>query len=618
MKIKLTIFLIIWTSMAFSQNLTIEDYTKTEKYITMRDGVKLYTVIYKPKDLSKDYPILMKRTPYSCSPYGKSKFPKEIIHNNFLVKSGYIFVIQDMRGRFMSEGVFENVKPIYSHDDKSKTDETTDTWDTVEWLIKNEANNNGKVGVLGNSYLGWTSLQAAISGHPAIKAVEAAAPVTDFYFEDFQRYGLLTLGYMPVYDAFGIHKEGYKTTKWWGKNKSFYGDTALTVNVDYYDYFLGLGPLKNVNNYIRPDNFFWKEIKGHPHYDDFHKKRSLLPQLKNIDCAVMIVGGWHDEQNLYGIINAYKTIEKNNPKIKNTWVMGPWAHGHQKSLSKDYYLGEIFFGEDVSMDFQVDIEFDYFEHYLKGVKSVNNFETRLFDTGLNKWTNFDVYPKSKRTPLYLNKNNHLTPQPNLSSQLKFEYISDPANPVPHIEEDYFYNIPPKFAMTDDQRFASKRPDVLTFTTAALAEDLTLLGEIEAQLKFMTNKTGADLIVKLIDVYSRSRLVVATDKKDAKMNGYQRLIRTGYIRGKYRNGFETPEAFISNKVTDVNVQLLDVFHTFKKGHKIMIQIQSSLFPMFDRNPQTYMPDYYNAKESDFVKANHIVTSSSRIVLPIMIK
>ena len=593
-----------------------DHYTKKETTIEMRDGVNLFTVIYTPKDTSQTYPVILKRTPYSCKPYGNDTLPGRISHDINLVKSGYIFVFQDVRGRWMSEGEFENTKPPYSLFDSTKTDEITDTWDTFEWLDKNLAHYNGRAGMYGTSYPGWTTLVGARSNHPSLKAVLAMAPVTNFYFEDFNRYGLFALNYLPVLHAFGTQKNAPTDTAWYdGKPAAFGIDDSLDIGPDYYGFFQKRLALTNFDDVLDSNNFFWNNIKEHPNYDEYRQKRDWIQYFDDIDCQVMVAGGWNDEQNLYGILNSYKKIASHDDKGKTQFVMGPWSHGHPVRGDSAYYLGNVFYGYNLSKTFMDSIETPYFEYHLKEKGTAPDFRVKLFDTGKNEWTYFDEYPQNSSDSLefYLSDDALL---PNTPATLTAKtYISDPFHPVPYVEGDDFYRMAPKSYFTADQRFTSKRPDVLTFTSEILTEDVTVLGEIKAYIDFATNLQDADLFVKIIDVYPADRAPKETDVEGVKMNGYQQLVRVGYIRGRYRNGFEAGEPFISDKKTTFQVPLLDVYHTFKKNHQIMVQIQSSMFPLFDMNPQNYVADIYQAKRSDFKTAMHNVFNSSRIVLPI---
>lgn len=615
----LTLFSLLSIQISLGQNLTRSDYQKKEVYIKMRDGIQLYAAIYAPKDESKDYPVIMWRTPYSCRPYGPDTLPAVIMHNPDLVASGYIFIKQDMRGRWMSEGQFENTKPPYSWSDKKATDEITDAYDTFDWIQKNIKNFNGNIGQIGNSYLGHTSLVSATSGHPNLKAVIAMAPVTNFYFEDFNRYGLYSLNYAPVMDVFGIQKTQPVDTSWYNVvDKNFMIDRAHGLTADYYDYFLQRQALNHMEDVISPNNFFWDSIKAHPDYDAYRQARNWVKHVEKVKCPTMVVGGWTDEQNLYGILNSYQSMyhHRKHKNVDVKLVLGPWSHGHPKRRDSAYYLGNIFYGYDLAQNYQQKIEFNYFEHHLKGKGESLNFSAKVFDMGTREWHTFDTSPfdAPADSVLFLGSNGRLIPDADTS--VKHTYIADPNHPVPFIEGNDFHILAPKHYMNDDQRFASKRPDVLTFTSEVLENDVTIRGKIEALIQFASDHEDADLYVKIIDVYPMDRRPEKEDLPGVKMNGYQQLVRVGYIRGRYYNSFSTPEKLEPGAKTSINVPLLDVYHTFKKGHTIMIQIQSSMFPLFDLNPQKWVDNIYEAEKNDFEKAEHVVFGDSQIRLPVV--
>ena len=610
----LFLLLFIFCSTARAQHLTIDDYEKTETYITARDKVALYTVIYQPKNKSKKYPVLLTRTPYGCAPYG-SKMPEEIMYNELLVNAGYIFVYQDIRGRAMSDGEdMINMKPAFSQKDRAHTDEVTDAYDTIDWLTKNIPGNNGKVGMYGNSYRGWTALMGALCHHKALKVVLAGSPCIDLYFEDFTRYGLFALAYTPIIDWFGTPKTKREEGPWWERRKeyfSFFENPANKLDKDNYDFFLKMGALKNFTTLLSEKNYFFKYLKDHPDYDSSRKERNTIQYLKNIDCPILIVGGWNDEQNLYGVVKSFEAVSANN-KAVTKYIVGPWTHGDYRHGNGAFYVGDIFYGNDINDDYKKR-EFDFFQAYLNnGVADVLP-RISLYNTGTGKWMYSDEMPVGKPNIFYLRSREALSRNiPLQKDQTFFEYISDPAKPVPYIEEDNFNLSVAKNSMTADQRFASKRPDVLTFATEVLDEDFSISGKLTAALKFSTTLEDADIIVKLIDVLPMDRKPESTDKPGVKMNGYQQLVRCGYIRGRYRKDFSKPVPFKPNEVTDVSVDLLNVCHTFKKGHKVMIQIQSSYFPLFDRNPQRYVTNIFEANDSDFIKANHRIYTGSKIL------
>lgn len=616
-RVLISVFCSLFMIPSFSQYQK-EDYAKKEVYISMRDGIRLFTSIYQPKNAKEKLPVIIKRTPYSCAPYG-DELMENVSHNPHLVESGYIFVFQDMRGRFMSEGTFENTKPPYSFFDKDTTDEVTDSYDTYEWLVKNLDEFNGNIGQYGNSYLGHTALLASTTGHPALKAVMPMAPVTNFYFEDFNRYGLFALNYMPILNFFGVDMQS--PTEDWSKvsfdKPPYVTNEEKGLTEDYYDYFRRLKTLKNMEReMIHPDNSFYDSVKKHPNYDGYRQKRDWISYLDRAKCNVMIVGGWNDEQNLYGILTAYQALERRVPKINAQLVLGPWSHGHNKRREGSYSLGNIFYGDSISEHFQRDIEFPYFEYHLKEKGKPPGFSAHVYDMGTHEWEEFTQNPFKKATDsqtLFLSPNRVLSTQ---KEEGGIEFISDPDNPIPYIEDDYFHRMAPKHYMNDDQRNASKRPDVVTFTSEVLTKEVKVSGKIRALIDFATDHQDADLYVKIIDVLPMDRQPKETDAEGIKMNGYQKLVRLGYIRGRYRETYEEGKPFIPSQQTTVEVPLLEVHHTFMPGHRIMIQVQSSLFPLFDINPQNWVENIYEAEESDFEKAVHHVYGSSRIIFPVV--
>jgi putative CocE/NonD family hydrolase len=618
--VKLLCLIIIFSGMSCSikgQGLTTDDYQTEELYIEMRDGVKLFTTIYSPKKAMGDLPVLMIRTCYSVVPYGKDVMPEQIMHNPDLVASGYIFVKQDVRGRWKSEGEFENTKPPYSWSDKKRTDEVTDSYDTYSWLAKNLKNFNGKIGQYGNSYLGFTSLVASVTDHPNLKAVLAMAPVTNFYFEDFNRYGLYGMNYMPVMDVFGVQKTDTTSKSWYRVgDKPFMLDRENNLTEDYYAYFLKNRALSNTSHMIDSNNFFWKNIKSHPNYDAYRQERNWIQYLNKSKCQTLVVGGWNDEQNLYGILNSFKKMAADAPDSKAKLVLGPWSHGHPQRRDSAYYLGDIFYGDDLSKNYQEQIEFKYFEYHLKEKGSDLDFRAHVFDTGTKKWVDYQDDPfkeKQEELTLFLNPNSSLSKKSTLES---ISYVSDPDHPVPFLKEEGFHMLAPKHYMTDDQRFVSRRGDVLSFVTEPLTDAISVQGEIEALIQFATDHEDADIYVKVIDVFPMDRKPLTTDKPGVKMNGFQHLVRCGYIRGRYHESFETPKKLVPGEKTPIKVPLLEVLHTFKPGHRIMIQIQSSMFPLFDLNPQKYVENIYEAKDSDFEPALHQVFGDSKIIFPVV--
>lgn len=588
-----------------------EHYEKFEYRIPMRDGAKLFTVVYMPKDKSKTYPILMNRTCYNASGYGDYKTHGH--PSKYLVQDGYILVFQDVRGRYMSDGLFNNMTPnIPGNDTKNKKDidESSDTWDTIDWMVKNLKGNNGKVGIYGISYPGFYSAASLPDAHPALKACSPQAPVSDFFFDDFHHMGAYLQSYTAAFAVFGYQKKDTTRNDWFiPEIMRFYGHSPK----DGYDFHLKQGPLKNITEKYHHDNFFWQQIINHPNYDTFWQKRNLLPHLNNIKPAVLTVGGWFDAEDLYGPLNIYKTIEKTTPGARNSIVMGPWGHGDWANEKGKSTHNHIYFGDSISTFFQKEIERTFFAYHLKNEGDLNLPEAYMFNTGKKQWEKFDVWPPKDIPPLklYFGENGKLSVNKPLDEKMSFEYISDPAKPVPYTSQTEGLTFTPRNFMSDDQRDASKRPDVLTFETEVLDDEVTVAGEILARLKVAMSGTDADFIVKLIDVYPADHPNYDHNPKNIVMGGYQQLVRSETFRGRFRNSFEKPEPFIPGQVTDVNVPLQDVLHTFKKGHKIMIQIHSTWFPYIDRNPQQYVENIFKAEEKDFIKSTIKVYGSSVI-------
>lgn len=586
-----------------------EHYDKQEYFIPMRDGVKLFTLVYTPKDKSRKYPILINRTCYNVSNYGDFKTYNH--PSNYLVRDGYILVFQDVRGRYMSEGVFNNMTPnIAGNNPKNKKDidESSDTWDSIEWMIKNLKGNNGRAGIFGISYPGFYSAAALPNAHPALKAASPQAPVSDFFFDDFHHMGTYLQSYTAAFAVFGYQKKDTTRSNWFmNELMRFYGNLAK----DGYDFYLRQGALKNITKNYHQDNFFWQQIINHPNYDSFWQKRNILPHLTQIKPAVLTVGGWFDAEDLYGPLHIYKTIERKNPGAKNTIVMGPWGHGDWASDETKSIHKHIYFGDSIAQFFQRDIERPFFAYYLKDEGQNNLPEAWMYDTGIKQWKKFSTWPSSEipSYQLYFGEHGKLSINKAFDDKAVFEYISDPAKPVPYTSQIEGLTFTPRSFMSDDQREASRRPDVLTFETEPLTEDITLGGEILAKLKVSMTGTDADFIVKLIDVYPPNHPDYEHNPKNIVMAGYQQLVRSEAFRGRFRNSFEHPEPFVPGQITDVNVPLQDVLHTFKKGHRMMIQIHSTWFPYIDRNPQKYVDNIYKADEKDFIKSSIKVYGSS---------
>ncbi len=596
-----------------------EHYTKQETKIKMRDGVKLFTAIYSPKDKTEQHPIIIWRTPYSVAPYSTNNFPtrrlKSYLH---FIKENYIIVFQDVRGRFMSEGKYVNMRPyIPSKKNKIDIDESTDAYDTIEWLVKNIDNNNGNVGVWGISYPGFYAAMAAIDAHPALKAVSPQAPIADWFIgDDMHHNGAFSLMMdFNFFSVFGIHRDTL-TTEW--------PKAIQHPSPDAYSFFLELGPLKNINKkYYKHQIAFWDSTIAHPNYDYYWQAKNTLPHFNNIKPAVLTVGGWFDGEDLYGTLGTYQSIEKKNHNNINKIVMGPWPHGGW-ARSDGEKFGDLNFKSKTGRFYRHNIELPFFNYHLKNKNSDNLPEAFIFETGNNKWRKFDSWPPATT----LSKTIFLQPNEKLSFEKPIkkctsdfdEYVSNPHRPVPYtakiLDSKRFYN---KEYLVEDQRLASQRPDVLVYESEPLENDLTIAGPIDVDLFVSTSGTDCDWVVKVIDVFPDNEPNPVPNPKNVEMGAYQMLVRGDIFRSKYRNSFEKPEPMIPNKVTEIKFKMSDVCHTFLKGHKIMVQIQSSWFPLFDRNPQKFV-DIYNAEETDFQKATqrvyHTDSLSSKISFKIL--
>lgn len=573
-------------------------YDKVEEYIPMRDGTKLFTSIYIPKNQSKKYPILLNRTPYTVAPYGKDKYKSSLGNFKQMAKFDYIFVYQDVRGRWMSEGTYENIRPTRTKTNGLKIDESTDTYDTIDWLVKNITNNNGKVGMYGISYPGFYSTASLIGSHPALKAVSPQAPVTDWFIgDDFHHGGALFLmdafRFMYTFDA---PRPKPRTNS--DSPKGF-----QLASKDWYKFFLDHPTLSELkNNYLNHTVKFWDDLAKHQTLDTFWVNRTITQHLNHVQPAVMVVGGTFDAEDAYGTFETYRQIERQNKKNNNILVIGPWFHGGWVRSNGDSF-GDIKFGQQTSTYYQENFELPFFEYYLKSIGNFNPAEANIFVTGSNQWRQFEQWPpkESHEQQLYLNENGTLTSSPAAEGQNKYvEYISDPQKPVPSQEGTITDRT--REYMIADQRFAANRPDVMVFQTEALTENVTMLGPILADLHISMTGTDADFIVKVIDVYPDSSTAVSAIQSDIVMPGYQMLVRGEILRGKFRNSFSSPQPFVPNEITNVKINLPDVAHTFKKGHKIMVHVQHTWFPLADRNPNQFM-DIYQAKAEDYIKNTH---------------
>jgi len=594
-------------SFAFAQQPNSPDadyikanYQKYEYQIPMRDGKKLFTSVYVPKDQSKKYPIMMDRTPYSVGPYGPDAYKGSLGPSPLFVHDGYIFVYQDVRGRFMSEGIFEEMTPEKEvHKTNQDVDEGTDTYDTIDWLIKNIPNNNGKVGVWGISYPGFFTTASLLSRHPSLVAASPQAPMADLYRDDaFHNGAFMLVANFGFYPGFTNRQDDKPTQR--------RGSRLTYGTEDGYEFYLNMGSVKNSNDKFYKDTIrLWNEMLDHPNYDQHWKDRNVLYHLHDIKTAVLVTGGWYDAEDLYGAINTYKTLKKDNPNTPIYFTMGPWVHGGWARGNGDH-LGDVDFGGPTGPFYREKIEFAFFSHYLKGTDMALE-PVSAFETGVNQWKTYKTWPpkEAEEKNLYLLPGGKLSFDAPATTNSFDEFTSDPAKPVPFydgitldMQREY---------MTADQRFAARRPDVLTYQTDVLDKDVTLAGNIWADLKVSTTSTDADWVVKVIDVYPDSAKNNQFTAKGVYMSNYEQMVRSESIRGKFRNDFSKPEPFVPGQVTPVNYELQDILHTFKKGHRIMVQVQSTWFPLIDRNTQQFQ-DIMKAKDTDFKKATERVYTS----------
>jgi hypothetical protein len=575
-----------------------EHYTKYEHRIPMRDGVRLFTRVYVPKDDSQPWPIILTRTPYALKPYGAGNYND--VGGSFRVLAGdkNILVTQDVRGRYGSEGTYMHVRPFNPNKGPKDTDENSDAYDTIDWLVKNVPNNNGKVGVFGISYPGFYTAMAMIDSHPALKAASPQAPVTDWFIgDDIHHNGAFFLS--QNFNFFFVFAQKVEDPL----HEDFKPFNFKTP--DGYDFFLRMGPLGNSDTLLlkgrAPE---WTEFLKHPTYDAFWQARNIRPHLKKVRCAVMTVGGWYDAEDLFGPLEVYRHTERLNPGITNTLVMGPWAHGGWGRGDGDK-LGDINFRAKTSEFYREKIELPFFRHFLKGDTNYTPTEAHVFETGTHQWRRFDTWPPKQATPrtLYFRAGGTLGfDAPGGGRDAFDEYVSDPAKPVPFtLEHTTGY---PRGYPTHDQRFAASRPDVLVYETEPLEGDLTFAGPLKATLHVSTTGTDADWVIKLVDVYAGDFPDPNPNPAHVAMGGYQQLVRGDVFRGKFRNSFEKPEPFKPGEVTKVEFEIPDIFHTFRRGHRVMVQVQSSWFPLVDRNPQTFV-NIPTAKPEDFKKATHRV-------------
>ena len=586
-------------------------YTKYEYRIPMRDGARLFTSVYVPKDGSHSYPFLIVRTPYSVSPYGVDLYRSHLGPSPDFDKAGYIFVYQDVRGRYLSEGTFVEMTPhIDNKKSKQDVDDSSDLYDTIDWLLKNVANNNGNAGIWGISYPGFYTSASIIDSHPALKAASPQAPITDLFMGDDAYHGgaLMLAANFDFYTSFKPQQIPQLPEKTY--TPFDYGTTSG------YDFYLKTGPLANFSKLLGGNSFLWDDQVKHDTYDDYWKVRNLSPHMKNIHCAVLTVGGWFDAEDLQGPFSTFRAIDSNNPSIFNALVVGPWVHGGWARLDGEH-LGWVEFSSDTGEYYRKNILFPFFEQYLKGNSDAKLPKAYVFETGTNVWRQYSAWPpkNSEQKTLYFHAGGVLSFDSPVAEASSFdEYVSDPAKPVPFVS----YPDPdvPQEYMVSDQRFADSRPDVMVYETPVLQEDVTLAGPVSPRLFVSTSGTDSDWDVKLIDVYPadypESKLNSSDDKighndvppPRLTMGNYEQLVRGEPFRGKFRHSFEKPEPFTPGKVEEVRFSMPDIDHTFRRGHRIMVQVQSSWFPLTDRNPQTFT-DIPFAKPDEFQKATERV-------------
>jgi uncharacterized protein len=608
-RFSLCFFVAVFFYLAVNVNAQAPAYSKTNAMVAVRDGVRLNTDIYAPKDVSVPLPFLFVRTPYGIEGASGAL----VTAYKELAQDGYIFVFQDIRGRYKSEGQFVMSRPPRDREDPKAIDESTDTYDTIDWLLKNVANNNGRVGMFGISYPGWLTVMGMLDPHPALKACSPqASPADMFLGDDFHHNGAFRLSY-------GFE---YATMMETGKtNFQFEFD-----KYDTYEWYLKLGALSNVNEkYLKGKIPTWNDFVNHPNYDAFWQRQAFAPYLNRVTVPTLNVAGWWDQEDYYGPLKIYELLEKHDAKNFNFIVVGPWNHGGW-ARADGSKLGKINFDSATSLYFREKIQAPFFAYYLKDKGTGMPPEAQTFQTGANEWKSYDHWPPKRKTTerqLYFQTDRGLSfNAPAQESAKAFDaYISDPANPVPYrprpIEPTYF----PRGSgwstwLLDDQRFASNRPDVLSFETETLQEDVVVTGDVIAHLFAATTGTDSDWIVKLIDVYAENYA------KDFKMGGYQLMVANEVFRGRFRRSFEKPEAIVPGRVNEYVIDLHHVNHRFAKGHKIMVQVQSSWFPVIDRNPQTFVENIYKAKDADYKSATQRIYRSkkfpSHISLPVAMK
>jgi len=586
-------------------------YTKSEHLAPMRDGVRLFVQVYTPKDTSQLYPIWMMRTPYTVAPYGSGNYRQILGPNEKWMREGFIFAYCDVRGKGKSEGAFVNVRPVIANKGARDIDETTDTYDTIEWLLKHVPGHNGRVGISGISYPGFYAMMGAIGAHPALRAASPQAPVYDWFIgDDFRHNGALFLAHaFNFFARFGRKKPGEHEVQ---------GPQFDFGTPDGYDFFLRAGPLSNIDErHFKGQIEFWRELNEHDTYDEFWKSRVARPHLVNVKPAVLTVGGWFDAEHVYGPLKVFEAIDQQSPGTQNTLVMGPWSHG-QWSGDDGLFLGNVHFDAKTGEFYRESIELPFFLYHLKEKGDGKFPRAWMFETGRNQWRKHDAWPPREarpRTFFFQAKGRLGETAPAAGSGDFDEYVSDPAKPVPHradISTQMTYEY-----MTDDQRFASRRTDVLTYRTEPLESSLTVAGGIQVKLWVSTTGTDADFVVKLIDGYPGDYPNPDPNPRRVQMGGYEQLLRGEPFRGRFRNSFEKPEAFVPGQPASIAFEMPDVYHTFRRGHRMIVQVQSTWFPLVDLNPQKFMK-IFHARAADFQKATQRVYRAPRMASSVTVK
>ncbi len=600
----LTALFFLLTFQTSGQTTDTLTYSRSEMLIPMRDKIGLNTLIYTPVNARESSPFIILRTPYGVDSYPS---PNKNPYLADMALEGYIFVFQDIRGRYKSEGTFEMNRKTRDKNDPASIDESTDTFDTIDWLLKNIKENNGKAGILGISYAGWTTMMGIIDPHPALKAAsEQATPSDMFIGDDFHHNGAFRLSYGFEYAYLTEHSK---------ENANFSFN-----KYDTYDWYLDLGPLSNVNaKYFHNELPTWNDFVKHPDYDDFWQKQAMVSRITSTSVPLMNVAGWWDQEDFYGPQKTYEVLEKNDRNNKNFIVFGPWNHGGWSGGSGEK-LGRVSFGSPTAETYRKNIQAPFFAWYLKGKGDGHFPEAQTFQTGSNTWKNYDKWPPSVASirNLYLGQDKKLSFEKPAGASNYDEFLSDPFHPVPYrprpVEPTYGPGSRWYTWLLEDQRFVDNRPDVLTWESGILDNDITVTGNLLADIFASTTGTDADWVVKLIDVYPE----VYPEKPD--MGGYELMIANDVFRGRFRKSFSKPEPMKSGEINEFKIDLHSIDHVFKKGHRIMVQIQSTWFPIIDRNPQKYVPNIFEAKESDFIVTRHRIyrsgNNASHIKMPVM--